>query len=259
MKPHVAILAIAGTTSLSSPGIAQEVVDAGTIQFNEDQVAELYNGTAWSIESAYGHDVEGGDGDIIGHIEDFVIDTDGRLVAMVAEVGGFWDLGDTHVSIPWEEVDFQVSGPVGVPVTEENVDEYNLFNYAYSQQDEYQPNNDGVSSDIAVGVDDVQLDNRLWRASDLIGTYARVMGGEDTWANFGFVRDILIDNSEINATVVNTTPAHGPTVYAYPYERMQQQGDSAWWVPGDPTYDIPILLSKVANQAEFDPERMNSE
>lgn len=45
---------------------------------------------------------------------------------MVAEVGGFWDIGDTHVAVPWAQVDVQSYDRIVVPVTEETVDDYQL-------------------------------------------------------------------------------------------------------------------------------------
>lgn len=252
MKTRMAFLALIGSALPATSILAQDSVEAGTVEFNENELEELYNSGAWTIQNAYGLDVQGGNGETVGQVEDFVLSTEGDVVAMIAEVGGFWDIGDTHVSIPWDEVEFTPGGPVSVPVTEENVEDYDLFNSAdFSGAD--------VDSNVAAGADDERLGGKLWRASELIDTYARVKGDDDTWANFGFVNDILIDDGQIEATVVNTTAAHGPTVYAYPYDRVRNDEDSAWWVPGDPTYDIPVLLSDASDQAQFDPDRMNNQ
>jgi hypothetical protein len=36
----------------------------------------------------------------IGEIEDIVLDSEGQMVGIVAEVGGFLDIGDKHVMVP---------------------------------------------------------------------------------------------------------------------------------------------------------------
>ncbi|MEX0311119.1 MAG: PRC-barrel domain-containing protein [Tateyamaria sp.] len=40
----------------------------------------------------------------IGEIEDIVLSKDGQMIGLVAEVGGFLDIGDKHVVIPVENV-----------------------------------------------------------------------------------------------------------------------------------------------------------
>ncbi|MGB3406521.1 MAG: PRC-barrel domain-containing protein [Jannaschia sp.] len=40
----------------------------------------------------------------IGEIEDIILDSDGQMVGIVAEVGGFLDIGDKHVMLPVDEV-----------------------------------------------------------------------------------------------------------------------------------------------------------
>lgn len=42
--------------------------------------------------------------DNIGSIEDVVLDSSGQMVGIVAEVGGFLDIGDKHVMLPVEDV-----------------------------------------------------------------------------------------------------------------------------------------------------------
>jgi hypothetical protein len=42
----------------------------------------------------------GTDYDQIGEIEDIVLDRSGQMIGIVAEVGGFLDIGDKHVMVP---------------------------------------------------------------------------------------------------------------------------------------------------------------
>ncbi|MGP3696087.1 PRC-barrel domain-containing protein [Rhodobacter sp. NSM] len=69
-------------------------------------------------------EVYGSTGDDIGDVEDLVIGPDGRILSVIVEVGGVWDIGDTHVSVPWDQVEVRDSGGITVPVTEETVDDF---------------------------------------------------------------------------------------------------------------------------------------
>ncbi|WP_424932443.1 PRC-barrel domain-containing protein [Amaricoccus macauensis] len=50
------------------------------------------------------HDEVGSSWESIGEIEDLVLSPDGKLVGLVAEVGGFLDVGDKHVMIQVDDV-----------------------------------------------------------------------------------------------------------------------------------------------------------
>ena len=50
--------------------------------------------SGWEIDGV------GADWNDIGEIEDIILDRDGNMVGVVAEVGGFLDIGDKHVLIP---------------------------------------------------------------------------------------------------------------------------------------------------------------
>ena len=43
----------------------------------------------------------------IGEIEDIILNKDGQMVGIVAEIGGFLDIGDKHVMINLEDVSLQ--------------------------------------------------------------------------------------------------------------------------------------------------------
>ena len=69
---------------------------------------ELYDEAAWTAAdpSMDGYEPMGYDEnyDNIGSIEDIVLDQSGQMVGIVAEVGGFLDIGDKHVMLPVEDV-----------------------------------------------------------------------------------------------------------------------------------------------------------
>lgn len=51
-----------------------------------------------------GYDTVGPDWNQIGEIEDVVLDSSGQMVGIVAEIGGFLDLGDKHVILETKDV-----------------------------------------------------------------------------------------------------------------------------------------------------------
>ena len=72
-------------------------------------VAERYDDATWGTYgevdpydyNAYGY---GTDFRQIGEIEDIVLDQGGQMIGIVAEVGGFLDIGDKHVMVPVEDI-----------------------------------------------------------------------------------------------------------------------------------------------------------
>ena len=140
---------------------------------------QLYAGGASAERMIDDTDLYGPGGDEIGQIEDILLGSDGKIVALIAEVGGFWDIGDTHVSIPWEDVEMS-GNRVTVPITEENADEYGVFDNERIARSE-------AAATLVGGVDDALAGNRLWRASELIGDYARLRD-RGSYQNYGYVQ-----------------------------------------------------------------------
>jgi sporulation protein YlmC with PRC-barrel domain len=56
----------------------------------------------WDLDATY--DAVDTNWDQVGEIEDIVLDRNGQMSGVVAEVGGFLDIGDKHVLIPVEDV-----------------------------------------------------------------------------------------------------------------------------------------------------------
>ncbi|MEQ5872024.1 PRC-barrel domain-containing protein [Sagittula sp. NFXS13] len=57
-------------------------------------------GSAWDMT----YDKVGADWNEIGEIEDIVLDSNGQMIGVVAEVGGFLDIGDKHVMLEMNDV-----------------------------------------------------------------------------------------------------------------------------------------------------------
>ena len=109
--------------ALSAPAaaLAQQYTDAGTFTLEGWNYDALYATDSWNVEDLLDRKVTGLTGEEIGEVEDLVFNDRGELLALVAEIGGIWDIADTHVSVPWQDVEIPKIGPVGVPVTEDSV------------------------------------------------------------------------------------------------------------------------------------------
>lgn len=59
-------------------------------------------GAGWDSSMVY--DGVGADWNDIGEIEDLILSRDGKLIGIVAEVGGFLDIADKHVAIAVQDV-----------------------------------------------------------------------------------------------------------------------------------------------------------
>lgn len=193
--------------------------------WNYDEVAA----EGWRGSELLGQDAYDTNGEDIGEVEDLIFDADGMLVAVIAEVGGFWDIGDTHVSIPWSQVEL-AEGRDGVvlPVTEETVDDYDLFaNSAILPRDR-------IGEEIVPAVDDAEAPGGTWRLREFIGDYVRLLD-DDEWVNYGYVTDVIVRDREVVATLVGASGAYGYGIYGYPTYARWDRG----WRGQSPYYDMP--------------------
>ncbi|MHA6347021.1 PRC-barrel domain-containing protein [Roseivivax sp. CAU 1761] len=78
----------------------------------------------WDLDATY--DAVDENWDRVGEIEDIVLGTDGQMKGIVAEVGGFLDIGDKHVMIEMQDVKLvpvdDRSYAVVTPMTEERLE-----------------------------------------------------------------------------------------------------------------------------------------
>lgn len=227
--------ALAAILALSAaPAAAQNTLDAGEVvplgPWSEDY-AEAPPG--WSVGNLLDSPAYGAGGEELGEVEDVIFSPEGELVAIVAEVGGFLDLGDHHVSVPWQEVTVR-PGATGadIPLSEEGVDEF------YADEQDFV---DGsvLGEERTVGTDDAVV-RRAWRARELIGDYARLTGEGGDAVNYGRVADILVNEGRISATVVSAAGGYGGGLYAYPDYTAADP-----WYPGANVYDLPYGLDEV--------------
>lgn len=178
------ILSLLMSAGLVLPAVAQEAGQPQVIPLEEwDYLGEW--DTGWSLEEIMDEaEVYGVDGEEIGSIENVLIGEDNRIVAAVVEVGGFIDIGDTHVAVPWDELQFSVHA-VTVPVEEDNIGEYSLF----------------------------ETDQDVWKATDVLDDYARVEG-----RGYGYVDDLIFNHDGVlTAVIVNSDVVFGGGPRAFPF------------------------------------------
>ena len=131
IRPAAAVAALLA----AAPAMAQQaeetdtntpLADAETVAWQDWGYSDLYS-QGISAERVFGWGVHGENGERIGDVEDFLIGPDGQVVALMAEIGGFIDIGDTHVSIPFDEVNIMPAAQeVSVPLTEDTVHDYDF-------------------------------------------------------------------------------------------------------------------------------------
>ncbi|MEE2859658.1 MAG: PRC-barrel domain-containing protein [Pseudomonadota bacterium] len=215
-------------------------LEADVVSLSDWNYDDLYsNGISAEnfIDEMEVYDVNGED---IGDVEDIIIGPDGRIASIVAEVGGLWDIGDTHVSVPYAEVAMSDDGlGIVIPVTEETVGDYGFDRDVFTAG--------AATSEVVSGVDDAEV-LRGWRASELIGDYARIRDG-DVYSNYGYINDLLLRDGEVAAVVVQANDAYGSGYRAYPY---MGYGGGYGWNAGSPYYDMPYGAQDVGGTEPFD-------
>lgn len=196
----------------------------------------------WSLDALMEAEVVGEDGEEIGDVENVLLDESGRLLSVIAEIGGFIDIGDTHVAVPFDQVtvgnDLEM---ITVPLDQDNVEEYSVFGeWGYFDASE--------AGYAQVVNDDLLTGPRVWKASDLLDDYAVLTGG----VGYGYVDDLIfVDGGMLHAVVVDPAIGYGPGPYAYPY-----YGYAYGWYPGASYYDLGYNAQDVAVIDTFDPSQM---
>lgn len=203
-----------------------------------------------SVEEVLDADVIGPTGEEIGDVENVLFSTEGEALSVVAEIGGFVEIGDTHVNVPWDEIEISDAGDtIEIPLTQEEVEDYSLFT------DPLLGATDAASDIQAVEGDDagvVLTGERVWRAAELIGDYARLKEGEG-WVNYGYVDDLVVRDGKIAAVLVDPDATWAdPGPYAYPY-----YGYGYGWYPGLAYYDLPYDREAVGSIEPFDEEALD--
>lgn len=244
LGPSFALAALASSLVLSSMAGAQAVETDEIVPLSDWRYDDLYGAGVSAEEFIDEMDGLSVAGEEIGEVEDLLIGPDGRIVAIVAEIGVAWGLDDTHVSVPFEEVDAtRFDTGIVVPIAEETIAEYDLYGPHVLDPEE-------VGSEVAIGVEDALAGGRLTRVTDFIGDRARLLQDEEGAREYGTVSDVILSEGEIAAVVVEPDAAFGAGTRAYPYYGH---------TPGGATHDLPYGEAEVAELGEFDAERFEVE
>ena len=92
----------------AGPALAEMHMDSSNLIRTRDitggniySMADPMNDADWD---SWEVDAVGSDWNDIGEIEDIILDKSGQVIGVVAEVGGFLDIGDKHVMLPIADV-----------------------------------------------------------------------------------------------------------------------------------------------------------
>ncbi|HEV7346332.1 MAG TPA: PRC-barrel domain-containing protein [Devosia sp.] len=174
-----------GTGLLSIHG-EEAIADADDIAAGLVPVGEIMPIQIWIEDRVYetgvsarniiaGLPVHGLDGVAIGSTEDLLVGADGKVLALVATIGGFWDMGGTEVRVPWYMVEVGTAR-VTVPFTEVSI----------------------------AGIKRVQGGSDAWRITSLIGKVVRLQDA-DIDAPFAYAQDVLVQDGRLAAMAVSIT------------------------------------------------------
>lgn len=223
------VSAAALAVALAAP-IAAQTRDVPAIsEWNYDR---LYDTPGLRAEEMLEAEVYDQTGEAIGEVENVFIDQNDQIVAITAEVGGLWDIGDTHVVVPWDQVEITPTG-FNVPINEDNVEDYDLWaddSIVTAELDRIKRADDG----------DLGATPRIYRLDELLDDYATVEDG-----GYGFVEDaIFSQDGKLEAVVVDSRTGGR---YAYPF-----RGVEGGYAPAAETYDIGYDMGELDGVDAFD-------
>lgn len=234
--------------ALASVGVqsqAAAAADANTLAQQSPHVADVQTLAEWEYNSIYEaggvraeymltEEVFGPAGEEIGNVENAIINAQGQIVALIIEVGGVWEIGDTNIVVPWEQVRLIPDG-FQVPVSEDNYGAYLLFSEHSFVTTKALQQTHPVNEEVATGA-------RTWKLSALLNDYVVLENG----LGYGYLDDVIFSkDGRIMALMVTSSLAYGLGVYAYPF-----YGHA--WQPNDDVYRLPYARDAVDTLAPFD-------
>ncbi len=199
----------------------------------------------WSVdEMFYGTDIVDATGEEVGDVENVIFGNDGEVLGIIAQVGGFWDIGDTHVYVPWDEVKMNAGiQRIQIPVTEETVDDYDVFGDGWFDEEMITE----ADTDTTQAVDDdLVAGSGIFKASDLIGDFAYLSDNR----RYGYVSDLIVQNGSVSAIVIDSGAYGRRGYYAYPYAYRSNMAG--------PRYDLPYEPMEIDTLESFDYNQLKS-
>lgn len=228
---YAATAAAALTLGLPAAAAAQDDGD-GVISLDEWDYDEDLGGQRWHAEALIGADVIGDEGEEFGNVENIVVNADGSVESVIVEAGGFLDMGDTHLSVPWDNMTYMPEEEaVQVSVSADNVDSFTLFETRGEVEGpSNQPNE--------------------WRVTELLDDYVLVNDG----VGFGLVEDVVFSQQgQLQAVVVKPDVQYDDLdgVYAYPFYGYGYDYGYGF-NPGWGYYELPYGLDEASSLEPYD-------
>lgn len=230
--------------AVASFGVSS-VVQAQQYDNGDDVIAisdwnydDLYNAGGFDADWILDRDVSTSDEADIGSVENVLINDKNQIEAIIVQIGGVWDIGDTHVAVPWDQVNIS-DGNIQVPLTADNYDDFNLF-----EGDNEYVSKSALQQTMQVE-ENVDTGSKIWKLSDLINDYATMGSG----VGYGIIDNVLFnDNGEIQAVVISSS-GRGYTGgrYAYPF-----YGYGYGWTPAHGSYNLPYSSDDISGMSDFD-------
>jgi sporulation protein YlmC with PRC-barrel domain len=213
---------LSGTAAgLALPALAQEAAsvrdDAKVVQLSAFDV-DRYKEGAWFADELRGSKVFGNDNDQVGTVQSIILNQEGQVERLVVETGGFLEIGDKVIAVPWQDIDV-TPGKDGIVATSLDADKMESFSLF------------GDRESVSTGP-------RSFRASELEGDYVMLKGGE----GYGYVSDLLFDKGgKLQAIIVAPDAGYGVLGYrAYPY-----YGYGYGFDPGLDYYGLPYAADDI--------------
>lgn len=224
-KSWVTILALGYAAALPSGALwaADQASSPEVIDITTWDQSKLKDG--WGAEALLDITVRGADGEEMGEVENIIVNAEGNVEKIIVEAQGFLDIGDTHFSVPWDQVEIGAEMEyVTVPINEDNIADFDLFS----------------GSEVSTGP-------RSWRVTELIDDYVTLEADVD----YGYVEDLIFDQAGKlqSVVIVPAVPFGTPGYYAYPY-----YGYDYGYDPGSDTYALPYTRDQITELEPFDYE-----
>lgn len=179
--------------ALAAVATAPQAQSADPTKWRQDSVY----GDGWSAAEMLDKPVRGESGEHIGEVKDIIVDAEGQVQKIVVEVGGFFEIGDQHIGVPWKSVAVgEDMAFLQVPLREARSGTYSMFGRI--------PQGEQVPAALT-----------SWRVNELLGDYVSLAD----IPRYGIVNDVIFDaTGKARAVVVRRAPAWGgPGLYAYPF------------------------------------------
>ena len=222
IRACTAAVALAFATA-TPPALSQQQQQQQGQKTQSWNLSQIYK-SGWSAEEMIDSDVRGANGEEIGEVKDIIIGKDGKINHVVVEVGGFLEMGDQHIGVPWKDVTIGADMEyVQVPLKEIEAGTYSLFGRVPQGEEVY-----GEAGS--------------WRVNELIGDYASLRDVP----RYGLVTDVIFnEQGQAQGVVVDRARGSWGAAGRYAYPWTGYDRDVA-------AYPLPYGTSEVAQYERFD-------